>query len=129
MATTRSLSNIESYRWQSLCTLTWPRGPGFPCRIKKAHPRLKIIITGDGLYSKQPFINELKTAGMSYILVAKPTDHKILFEWVDELTGLGDASEFEVKDSKGKRYVYPWINKVPLNGTPGADEVNFSNSE
>jgi hypothetical protein len=38
---------------------------------------------------------------MSYILVAKPTDHKILFEWVDELTGLRDRSEFEVKDSKG----------------------------
>lgn len=94
-------------------------------KIKKAHPRLKIIITGDGLYSKQPFINELKTAGMSYILVAKPTDHKILFEWVDELTELGDGSEFELKDSKGKRYVYQWINKVPLNGTPGADEVNF----
>ncbi|MBU1343823.1 MAG: hypothetical protein KKE44_22485 [Proteobacteria bacterium] len=67
---------------------------------------------------KQPFINKLKTANMSYILVAKPTDHKILFEWVDQLTGLGDADEFELKDSKGKRYVYQWINKVPLNGTP-----------
>lgn len=43
---------------------------------------------------------------MSYILVAKPTDHKILFEWVDELTGMGDGNEFEAKDSKGKRYVY-----------------------
>jgi len=94
-------------------------------KIRKAHPKLKIIITGDGLYSKQPFINELKKSGMSYILVAKPTDHKILFEWVDELTGLGDGSEFEIKDSKGKRYVYQWINKVPLNGTQDADEVNF----
>ena len=86
---------------------------------------MNIIITEDGLYSKQPFIDELKKSGISYILVAKPTDHKILFEWVDELTGLGDASEFELKDSKGKRTVYQWMNKVPFNGTASADEVNF----
>lgn len=75
-------------------------------KIRKAHPRLKMIITGDDLYSKQPFIDELKKAGMSYILVAKPTDHKILFEWVDELTGLGDGKHLEIKDPKGQRYIY-----------------------
>lgn len=94
-------------------------------KIRKAHPKLKIIIAGDGLYSKQPFIDELKTAGMSYILVAKPTDHKILFEWVDELTGLGGAEKLEIKVSKGKKHVYEWINQVPLNGKADADQVNF----
>jgi len=94
-------------------------------KIKKAHPKLKMIITGDDLYSKQPFIDQLKKADMSYILVAKPTDHKILFEWVDELTGLGDGKHLEIKDPKGQRYIYDWINQVPLNGTAGADEVNF----
>ncbi len=34
---------------------------------------------------------------MSYILVAKPKDHKILFEWVDELTGLGDGKSLKIK--------------------------------
>ncbi|MCK5783435.1 MAG: hypothetical protein KAH06_03245 [Desulfobacterales bacterium] len=29
-------------------------------KIRKNHPKLKIIITGDGLYSKQPFIDALK---------------------------------------------------------------------
>ena len=94
-------------------------------KIRKAHPKLKITIGGDGLYSKQPFINELKKAGMSYTLVAKPTDHKILFEWVEELTGLGDGKKLEIKMPKGKRHVYEWINQVPLNGTADADEVNF----
>ncbi|MFH2058286.1 MAG: hypothetical protein ABIJ59_05240 [Pseudomonadota bacterium] len=36
---------------------------------------------------------------MSCILVTKPTDHKVLFEWVDELTGLGGAKRLETKDS------------------------------
>jgi len=29
---------------------------------------------------------------MSFILVAKPADHKILFEWVQELTALETRS-------------------------------------
>lgn len=94
-------------------------------KIRKNHPKLKIIVTGDGLYSKQPFIDTLKAKGMSYILVAKPKDHKILYEWVDELTSLGDGERFERKDSKGNTLVYEWINKVPLNGSPKADNVNF----
>jgi len=94
-------------------------------KIRKTHPKLKIIITGDGLYSKQPFVDELKEADMSYILVAKPTDHKILFEWVDELTALGDGHKLKIKQPKDKRYEYEWINKVPLNGSAHADQVNF----
>ena len=94
-------------------------------KIRKAHPKLKLIITADGLYSKQPFIDELKKAKMSFILAAKPTDHKILFQWVSELTQLGEGSSLEITDSKGRRYCYQWINNVPLNGTKDADDVNF----
>ena len=94
-------------------------------KIRKAHPKLKITITGDSLYSKQPFLNALKLADMSYILVAKPKDHKILFEWVDELRGLDGVNKLEIKGLKGKRYLYEWVNQVPLNGGAEADEINF----
>lgn len=94
-------------------------------KIRKAYPKLKITITGDDLYSKQPFIDELKKANMSFILVAKPTDHKVLFEWVSELTQLGDGNSLELCDEKGRRHYYQWINQVPLNGTKDADLVNF----
>ena len=65
-------------------------------KIRTAHPRLPIIITADGLYSDQPFVDALKKAGMSFILVAKPTDHKLLFEWVNELSGLGDGAAWSL---------------------------------
>jgi len=94
-------------------------------KIRNAHPKLPIIIAGDDLYSKQPFVDSLKENGMSYILVAKPSDHKILFEWVDEITGIGAAGHFEITDKKGKRHKYHWVNDVPLNGTRNADQVNF----
>lgn len=97
-----AIQNKDGYKKQD-CEIN--AGKRIISKIRKAHPKLKIIITGDGLYSKQPFIDELKESGMSYIFVAKPTDHKILFEWVDELTGLGDANEFEIKDLKGKLYI------------------------
>lgn len=94
-------------------------------KIRKAHPKLKLIITADGLYSKQPFIDELKKCGMSFILVAKPDDHTVLFQWVNELTQLDAGSSFEITDNKDRRHCYQWINDVPLNGTKDADQVNF----
>jgi len=94
-------------------------------KIRSAHPKLPLIITADGLYSKQPFIDSLKEAGMSYLLVAKPADHKVLFEWVNEITGMGEAGHFECFDEKGRLHKYHWVNDVPVNGTPDADQVNF----
>ena len=94
-------------------------------KIKATYPKLKIIVTADGLYANQPFIDELKTADMSFILVAKPADHKLLFEWVSELIQLGDGGSLEFGDEKGRRHRYQWVNQVPLNGTKDADLVNF----
>jgi hypothetical protein len=93
--------------------------------IRNNHPKLGIIITGDGLYSNQPFIDDLKREKMSFILVAKPADHKILFEWVNDLIGLGDGKSLELCDDKGRRHRYQWVNQVPLNGTKDTDLVNF----
>lgn len=93
--------------------------------IRAIHPKLKIVITADGLYSKQPFIDALKANRMSFILVAKPADHKLLFEWVNELDGLGQSGHLEFSDHKGRRHIYRWVNQVPLNGSPNADQVNF----
>jgi hypothetical protein len=93
--------------------------------IRATYPKLKITVTADGLYSNQPFIDELKTAKMSFILVAKPTDHKVLFEWVNELIALDAGGSLELGDDKGRRHRYQWVNQLPLNGTKDADPVNF----
>ncbi len=94
-------------------------------KIRTTHPKLPIIIGGDGLYSKQPFIDELKTANMSYILVAKPSDHKILFEWVQDMIALKAGNQMAFTDKKGRRHQYRWVNDIPLNGSKDADQVNF----
>ena len=100
-------------------------GKRMVAKIRKRHPKLPMIVVGDGLYSKQPFIDELKKSGMSYILVAKPDDHTVLFQWVNELHALGDGGSLEFADKKGRLHRYRWVNGVPLNGTADADNVNF----
>ena len=94
-------------------------------KIRADHPKLKMVISGDGLYSKQPFVDAAKQYRCSYILVAKPTDHKVLFEWVNELDGLAQCDYLQFSDEKGRRHVYRWFNQVPLNGSRDADLVNF----
>ena len=46
--------------------------------FRKDHPRLKIIVTEDGLSSNPPQIKDLISYDMSFILRAKPGDHKHL---------------------------------------------------
>jgi len=94
-------------------------------KIRSMHPRLKMIITGDGLYSNQPFIDEVKQNGMSFILVAKPSDHVVLYQWFSELKGMGGTKKLEFWDQKGRRHLYEWVNDIPLNGTKDADNVNY----
>jgi hypothetical protein len=100
-------------------------GKRMVANIRSQHPKLPIIIVGDGLYSKQPFIDAVKQSRMSYILVAKPDDHKVLFEWARELQALDDGGSLEVTDKKGRKHRYRWVNSVPLNGSKDADNVNF----
>ncbi len=94
-------------------------------KIRRAHPKLPIIIVGDSLYSKQPFIEELKAKGMRYVLVAKEQDHKILIEWVNEQRQLGEVSRLEAKDERGRVHRYEWINEMPLNGNKETNFVNY----
>lgn len=100
-------------------------GKRMVANLRKEHPKMDMVIVGDGLYSKQPFIDAVKQSRMSYILVAKPEDHKVLFEWVGDLQALGDGGNLEFVDPKGRKHRYQWVNGVPLNGSKDADNVNF----
>ena len=94
-------------------------------RIRATHPNLIVMVTADGLYSNQPFIDALKALNMSYVLVAKPTDRKALFQWVEELEPLNGVEHMELIDQKGRRHRYRWVNQALLNGSRNADHVNF----
>lgn len=94
-------------------------------RIKKDHPHLPVVVAGDSLYSNTPFLRELQACGFSYLLVAKPTDHKSLYKDIAGLRKGGLLDTRTRKEKNGREYVYEWVNDVDL--TAGADsvQVNF----
>lgn len=95
-------------------------------KIRDTHPKLGIIITGDDLYSNGPFIKHLKEHRMSYIIVAKPGDHKFMFECLADFEEFGDINNLSYQDDKGKTHIYKWINGVPLHKNQEKDDfVNY----
>ncbi len=112
--------------------------------LRREHPHLNLIITGDGLFSNGPFIKRLMADEHRFILVAKEKDHKALFEefralptstyqcwqgntchrfsWINGLA-LNDSHvdcrvnvlEYWEEHPKGKRQHWVWVTDIPLN--------------
>jgi len=53
-------------------------------KFRREHPRLKVIILGDGIASNAPFIRLLEEHGMRYLLGAQPGNHQFLFNTIEE---------------------------------------------
>lgn len=111
--------------------------------LKREHPHLKVIITGDGLYPDGPFIKRLKQDDHGFILVAKEKDLKYLFsefhvlpkeqykiqekrithcfEWANghilndsHPDCLVNVLEYWEKHDNGKTQHWVWITDIPL---------------
>ncbi len=93
-------------------------------KIRKSHPRLSLIVVGDGLYSKQPTIETIRDLHMDYVLVAKPDDHKKLMEWVGEMRVLEEVKRLTVQE-KGRTHSYEWVRDMPLNDHKETVTVNY----
>ena len=93
-------------------------------RLRADYPRMAAIIVADSLYSKQPFIERLRAARFSFLLVAKPGDHKSLYQDIDGLRR-GNLLDRHHTHHRGERREYEWVTDVPLNGRPDAPRINF----
>lgn len=96
-------------------------------RLREAHPQLSLCITADDLYAHEPFIKELRALRMGFVLVAKPTSHKELFEWVEELDRLGECVKGRWEEGAGckrRTFEYRIAHCVPLTES-GEVRVNF----
>ena len=91
-------------------------------KFRKDHPKLKVIITEDGLSSNAPHIKTLKDHHCSFILGAKPGDHKYLFEQVHLMAN--HVKELTEKED-GVHHFFRFINGVPLNESNEDLKVNF----
>ncbi len=85
--------------------------------FRREHPHLKVIVVEDALSSNGPHITELKKHNLSFILGAKPGDHKSLFSELQQATDAGRASEIEFLDPEKRTigHFFRYLNNVPLN--------------
>jgi hypothetical protein len=83
------------------------------------HPRLKAIIVCDSIASKAPHIRLILEHGMGYILGAKESDHKALFDFVKH-----EYKTHEMRRDK-KTFKFRYANSVPLNDSNLDLNVNF----
>ena len=95
--------------------------------VRREHPHLKLVVVEDGLASNGPHIKHLKALELRFIVGAKRSDHKALFEWVDATARLahGAVKRVEHTDEQGVQHAFRYFNDVPLNDTHFELEVNF----
>lgn len=94
----------------------------------RKYSELGVTLLGDDLYSRNPYIKSLESKGFSYILTCKPTSHKYLNQYLEELENAGRVEKFAVDVQKGKRkysHQYRFYNALPLNGDNDAVQVNW----
>ena len=92
-------------------------------KLRQNHPKMKMILGGDDLFSRSPMIIIVKAEGMSFIFVAKPSSHPCMFEHL----AAHQMSELFEADTKDNRihYHYQWMNDVPLTGDKDSVRVNY----
>lgn len=89
--------------------------------VRREHPHLKLIVVEDGLASNGPHIRHLQGLDLRFILGAKPSDHRFLFDWV---AASAQTREVNFSDEAGYRHRFRYLNGVPLNDTHFDLEVN-----
>lgn len=86
------------------------------------HPHLKAILLEDGLSSNAPNIHMIQAANLKFILVAKPGDHKFLF---DQMATSAAAVDHEITSADSKYHQFRYLNEVALNKSNPDLKVNF----
>ncbi len=93
--------------------------------LKKAFPRLKMIILEDALMGNGPHVKNLRENGFSHITRVKYGSNKSLMDHAIDCMGKGETEEFEVLGGDGVLRGYRFINQIPLNKSHQDLWVNY----
>ena len=93
-------------------------------KIRREHPRLKLIVVEDGLASNGPHVRDLIEYGMHFILGVKPGDHAFLFAQVEAARRKGRSPKLTRQEGDITCEV-SWVWDVPLNESNQDLRVNF----
>ena len=86
-------------------------------QFRLEHPHLKCLAIEDRISSNGPHVNDLINNDLRFILGAKPGDHVLLFERLDQAVKDGVATEFSENrpDCPETTHYYRFVNGASLN--------------
>ena len=90
--------------------------------VRREHLHLKLIVIEDALASNRPHIRHLKELNLRFILGAKASDHRYLFDWIDMSK---QTQHYEYTDQAGSYHRFCFLNGAPLNDANYNLEINF----
>ena len=94
--------------------------------IRKAHPKLKIIVLEDGLHSTGPNLRELEKQRMGYVIGAKQGDHKKPFEELEKRKEAGEGHTHEITEEEtGVKHNFHYSNDIAINASNEDVKVNI----
>jgi hypothetical protein len=88
--------------------------------LRREHPHLKLVATADNIGANGPYIQAALDNKISYLIIAKPSGNKSLFDFIS-----GMKLERYEFTKEGIQYSFEYVNKVPLNDTYPDLLVNF----
>jgi len=91
-------------------------------QLRKQFPKMRLIITGDDLFSRQPMIECVLDENFHFFFVAKPTSHVYMMDWLATYDKLHEYREI---NERGDTILYQWMNDIPLHGEKDAIHVNY----
>ena len=92
--------------------------------IREAYPKLNITIVEDSLFSNAPHIQLLRDLSFDFIITAKASNHKYLFDLLESHKKANTVNFLETDDGKVLRRYY-YLNDIPLNASNPDCKVNF----
>lgn len=94
-------------------------------RFRQEHPHLPVIIVEDALSANAPHLQDLRDAGVHYIIGVKPGDHAFLFQHVYDADAAGRTPHLTLVDpATGVLHHFRYHNGVPLNESHPDERVN-----
>jgi hypothetical protein len=93
-------------------------------KIRREHPRLKLIVVEDGLSSNGPHVRDLIDCGMHFLLGVQPGDHAFLFAQVEAARREGRSPKLR-RQGKGITCEVSWVWGVALNESNQDLRVDF----
>jgi hypothetical protein len=97
--------------------------------LKSSKPlNLEAILLGDDLYAHEPFCRDTLKSGYSFIFVAKEDSHKVMYEHIKFIEGIGEIDRhktIEGRANEKESWRYKFVNEVPINGKKDALKVNW----